>query len=302
MTGCARAKTVLPIDNSHPAFTRDLNKCILCAKCVRACHEIAGVGAIDLAFRGNSARVSTFGDKPILKSICESCGECVERCPTGALIPGSTKQATNEVKTICAYCGVGCSIYLGIRGNEIVSVRGDRESPVNKGGLCVKGRFGFDFVNHPDRLTKPLIRREGWSKDVEVNGNFKDIFREASWDEALDLVADKLSRIKAEHGPDSLGVLSSAKFTNEENYLVQKFARAVLGTNNVDHCARLCHASTVVAALAAFGDGAMSNSIADFAKADVLFVIGSNTTECHPIIGRIIRKGVKSGRHQADSG
>jgi formate dehydrogenase alpha subunit len=290
-----KSKEVLPIDNSHPAFTRDLNKCILCAKCVRACHEIAGVGAIDLAFRGNSARVSTFGDKPILKSICESCGECVERCPTGALIPESTKQATHEVKTICPYCGVGCSIYLGIRGNAIVSVRGDRESPVNRGGLCVKGRYGFDFINHPDRLTKPLIRKEGWSKDVEVNGNFKDIFREASWDEALDLVAKNLARIRAEHGPDGIGVLSSAKFTNEENYLLQKFARAVLGTNNVDHCARLCHASTVAAAAAAFGDGAMSNSIADIAKADVLFIIGSNTTECHPIIGRIVRKRVKSG-------
>jgi len=183
---------------------------------------------------------------------------------------------------------------LGIRGNEIVSVRGDRESPVNKGSLCVKGRFGFDFINHPDRLTKPLIRKKGWGKDVEVNGNFKDVFREANWDEALDLVASKLSETKEKYGPDSIGVLSSAKFTNEENYLVQKFTRAVLGTNNVDHCARLCHASTVVAALAAFGDGAMSNSIADFVKADLLFVIGSNTTECHPIIGRIIRQVVKS--------
>lgn len=289
-----KSQELLPIDDSHPAFTRDMNKCILCAKCVRACHEITGVGVIDLAFRGNSARISTFGDKPILKSICESCGECIDRCPTGALVPKAVKQATREVKTICPYCGVGCSIYLGVRGNEIVSVRGDRESPVNKGGLCVKGRFGFDFINHPDRLTKPLIRKEGWGKEVEVDGNFKDVFREASWDEAIDLVADKLSRIKAEHGPDSIGVLSSAKFTNEENYLVQKFARAVLGTNNVDHCARLCHASTVVAALAAFGDGAMSNSIADFTKAEVLFIIGSNTTECHPVIGRFIRQGVKS--------
>ncbi|MFC1920482.1 formate dehydrogenase subunit alpha [Chloroflexota bacterium] len=290
-----KSKELLPIDDSHPAFTRDMNKCILCSKCVRACHEIAGVGAIDLAFRGNSASVSTFGDKPILKSPCESCGECVDRCPTGALVSNNARQTTREVKTICPYCGVGCSIYLGIRGNEIVSVRGDKESPVNKGGLCVKGRFGFDFVNHPDRLTMPLIRKEGVGKDVKVNGNFKDIFREASWDEALDLVAENLSRIKEEHGPDSIGVLSSAKFTNEENYLVQKFSRAVIGTNNVDHCARLCHASTVVGAKAAFGDGAMSNSISDFAKADLLFVIGSNTTECHPIIGRIIRQRVNSG-------
>jgi len=288
-----KSTRVLPVDRAHPAFDRDLNKCILCAKCVRACHEIAGVGAIDLAFRGYDAKVATFGDKPLLESICESCGECVSRCPTGALLPKHARQATQQVKTICPYCGVGCSIYLGIRGNEIVDVQGDKESPVNQGGLCVKGRFGFDFVNHPDRLTKPLIRKEGRGKDTKVNGNLRDVFREASWDEALELVANKFSQVKGEYGPDSIGVLSSAKFSNEENYLVQKFARAVLGTNNVDHCARLCHASTVVAALAAFGDGAMSNSISDFTKADLLFVIGSNTTDCHPIIGRAIRQGVK---------
>jgi formate dehydrogenase alpha subunit len=290
-----KSKELIPIDDSHPAFTRDPNKCILCGKCVRACHEIAGVGAIDIAFRGNPAKVSTFGDKPILDSICESCGECIERCPTGALVPRDAKQPTKEVKTICGYCGVGCSLYLGTRDNEIVSVRGDKESPVNKGGLCVKGRFGFDFINHPNRLTVPLIRKEGYGKDIEVNGNFTDIFREATWDEALDLIAVKLLKIKDEYGPDSIGVLSSAKFTNEENYLMQKFARSVIGTNNVDHCARLCHASTVVAAKAAFGDGAMSNSISDFARTELLFVIGSNTTECHPVIGRLIRQRVKSG-------
>jgi len=285
----------LPVDTGHPAFIRDPNKCILCGKCVRACHEIAGVGAIDIAFRGYAAKVSTMGDKPIVESMCESCGECLARCPTGSLLPKRTIQPTREVKTICPYCGVGCSVYLGIRGNEIVSVRGDEESPVNQGGLCVKGRFGFDFINHPNRLTKPLIREDGYGKNIEVDGNFREVFREASWDEALELVASKLTHIKESYGPDSLGVLSSAKFTNEENFVVQKFARAVLGTNNVDHCARLCHASTVVAALSAFGDGAMSNSIADFAKADLLFVIGSNTTECHPIIGRIIRQKMESG-------
>jgi formate dehydrogenase alpha subunit len=291
-----KSKKKVAIDDSHPAYIRDMNKCILCGRCWRACHEIAGVEAIDIAFRGNSATVSTFGDKPILESNCEACGECLERCPTGALVPRNTKLAAREVKTVCPYCGVGCSIYLGVRGNEIVSVRGDKDSPVNKGGLCVKGRFGFDFVSHRDRLTMPLIRKEGWSKDVEVNGNFKDIFREATWDEAIEVVADRLSMIKAEHGPDSLGVLSSAKFTNEENYLVQKFARVVIGTNNVDHCARLCHASTVAGAAIAFGDGAMSNSIADFKKAELLFIIGSNTTECHPIIGRYVRQAVRSGK------
>jgi len=284
---------IYPVDNSHPAFERDLNKCILCAKCVRACNEIAGVGAIGLAFRGYSAKVATSGDKPILESICESCGECLARCPTGALVPKHEKQATREVKTICPYCGVGCSLYLGIRGNEIVSVRGDKDSPVNKGGLCVKGRFGFDFVQHSDRLNKPMIRNKGRGKDIKINGNFREVFREASWDEALGLVAERFEQVKTKYGPDSIGVLSSAKFTNEENYLVQKFARVVLGTNNIDHCARLCHASTVVGAIAAFGEGAMSNSFSDFAKADLLFIIGSNTTDCHPIIGRIIRQRVK---------
>jgi|SRR6056297_225579 len=286
---------VLAIDDSHPAFIYDPNKCILCAKCVRACHEIAGVGAIDLAFRGDESKVSTFGDKPILESICESCGECVSRCPTGALIPRHKKQAVRETKTVCPYCGVGCSIYLGTRGNEIVSVRGDDQSPVNKGGLCVKGRFGFDFINHPDRLTKPLIRNAGKGKDIKVDGDLHEVFREASWEEALDLVARRLSGIKDEYGPDRIGVLGSGKFTNEENYVVQKFARLVLGTNNVDHCARLCHASTVTGASAAFGRGAMSNSFSDIAAADLLFVIGSNTTDCHPIVGRIIRQGVNSG-------
>jgi len=234
-----RGTRVLPVDKSHPAFDRDPNKCILCARCVRACQEIACVGAIDLAFRGYAAKVSTFGDKPIHDSICESCGECIARCPTGALLPKHAKQATRQVKTICPYCGVGCSIYLGLRGNEIVEVQGDKESPVNKGGLCVKGRFGFDFVNHPSRLTKPLIRKEGKGKDIKVDGNLRDVFREASWDEALDLVAKKLAQIKEKYGADSIGVLSSAKCTNEENYLLQKFTRAVIGTNNIDHCARL---------------------------------------------------------------
>jgi len=287
---------VVPIDDSHPAFIRDMNKCILCGKCWRACHEIAGVEAIDVAYRGDMATVAAAGDIPIVESDCEGCGECLERCPTGALSLRNSILPTREVKTICPYCGVGCSIYLGIRGNQIVRVRGDKDSPVNKGGLCVKGRFGFDFVNHPDRLTKPLIRKEGKGKDIAVNGNWKDLFRETTWEEAISYAANKLNETKIKYGPDALGIISSAKFTNEENYLMQKFARAVIGTNNIDHCARLCHSSTVAAASLCFGDGAMSNSISDFSTADILFVIGSNTTECHPIIARYIRQAVRSGR------
>ena len=288
-----RSTRILSVDKSHPAFDRDHNKCILCGRCVHACQEIAVVGAIDLAFRGYETKVSTFGDKPIHDSICVSCGECISRCPTGALIPKYYKQPTHHVKTICPYCGVGCSIYLGIRGNEIVDVQGVKESPVNKGGLCVKGRFGFDFVNHPDRLTQPLIRREDVPKSaspIEIS----QAFLEADWDEALERVAQGLARARRRYGSQAIGVLSSAKCTNEDNYVIQKFARAVLGTNNVDHCARLCHASTVAAALAAFGDGAMSNSISDIDRADLFFVIGSNTTECHPIIGRRIKRAIRS--------
>jgi formate dehydrogenase alpha subunit len=286
---------VLPVDRSHPAFIRDLNKCILCAKCVRACHEIACVDAIDIAFRGNSARIATFGDKPIVESVCKSCGECVARCPTGALVPKWEKTPVKEVRTICPYCGVGCSIYLGVRDNKVVSVRGDPEGPANRGSLCVKGRWGYDFLSHPERLTTPLIRLPGVSRKAAHNGHVHEVFREASWDEALELAAKKLLELRQNYGPDSIAALSSAKCTSEDNYVMQKFTRVVIGTNNIDHCARLCHASTVVGGIAAFGQGAMSNSYSDFEKTELFFVIGSNTTECHPIIGSIIKRRVRFG-------
>ena len=259
------------------------------------CDEIQGVGAIDFADRGFHTRISTFAGRPWSDSICQTCGECVERCPTGALIPKHIVAPEREVKTLCPFCGVGCTIQVGVRGNTLVRARGDLNSPVNQGGLCVKGRFGLDFVNHPDRLTRPLIRKDGVPKSIAANAvaEVSEVFREADWEEALDRVAAGLNRIRETAGPDALGVLSSAKCTNEENYLVQKFARAAIGTNNVDHCARLCHSSTVVAALAAFGDGAMSNSISDIAQAEALLVIGSNTTECHPVIARRIKQNVR---------
>jgi formate dehydrogenase major subunit len=217
-----RATTSIPIDTSNPFFDRDLNKCVFCTRCVRVCQELVGVSAIDLAFRGYSGKVSTFGDKPLVESRCVSCGECLIRCPVGALIPKNVQHPTREVKTICSYCGVGCGIYLGVRGGVIVNVRGDPDNPVNKGNLCVKGRFGHGYINHPERLTSPLIKRDGE-------------FVEATWEEALDLVASKLASYKS----DQFAVISSAKCTNEENYVIQKFARAVIGTNNIDHCARL---------------------------------------------------------------
>lgn len=280
-------------DHSNPAFDFEPDKCILCGKCVRRCDEMVGVGAIDFCHRGDETVIRPFGEKPILQSVCQSCGECVEHCPTGALLPKNLFIPEREIKTICPYCGVGCSIHLGIRAGKVVRVRGDETSPVNRGELCVKGRYGLDFVNHPDRLTRPLIRKEGVSKSVPVQ-EIHQAFREVSWNEALDRVSRGLARLKDSYGPKAIGFLSSAKCTNEENYLFQKFARATLGTNNVDHCARLCHASTVAAALAAFGDGAMSNSISDIDHADVFLVIGSNTTECHPIIGRRIKRAIKN--------
>jgi predicted molibdopterin-dependent oxidoreductase YjgC len=221
--GIPRDTTPRAIDTSNPFFDLDRNRCILCSRCVRACQEITGVGAIDMAYRGYNMKVATFGDTSLMDSICRSCGECMVRCPVGALTPKETVRPEREVKTVCPYCGVGCSMYLGVKDNRIINVRGDEQGPVNQGRLCVKGRFGIaEFVNHQDRLTTPLIRKN-------------NRLTAASWEEALSLVAVRLGKY---HG-DEVAVISSAKSTNEDNYVMQKFARAVLGTNNVDHCARL---------------------------------------------------------------
>ncbi|MFW6107818.1 MAG: molybdopterin-dependent oxidoreductase, partial [bacterium] len=268
------------IDDSNPFFVRDLARCVLCGRCVRICHTVRGVGAIDFAYRGYDTRVLPAGGL-IADSTCESCGQCVEACPVGAL---SARQETlppaREVTTTCGYCGCGCGMVLGIRGNRIVQVRGEEANPASHGQLCVKGRFGLDFVGSADRLTAPLVKRDGE-------------FEETSWDEALDLVGSTLKQIKAEHGPDAIAGLSSAKCTNEENYLFQKFMRAAVGTNNVDHCARLCHASTVAGLARAFGSGAMTNSIDELEHADCILVTGSNTTEAHPIIALRIKAAVE---------
>ncbi len=215
----------IPIDNSNPFFIRNPNKCVLCGICVRTCEEINGVRVLDFAFRGYETKISTLMNKPINESVCESCGECVVRCPTGALIIRDYQRPDRAVTTICPYCGTGCGIRLGVRGDKVISVRGDRDNPINKGQLCVKGRFGYHFINHPDRLTTPLIKRNG-------------AFVEASWDEALELVATKFKEVQDKYGPEALAGLSSARVTNEENYLFQKLLRC-LGTNSIDHCARL---------------------------------------------------------------
>ena len=222
------------LEENNKMISRDLNKCILCGRCVRACNEIQVNEVLDFSMRSSKAKVGPAFDEDYINSSCVFCGECAQVCPTGAI---TFKQARfagrpwelNKVRTTCAYCGVGCQLDLFIKDNKIVKVMGNREygSP-NQGSLCVKGRFGMDFVSHPDRLKKPLIR---YNKDEEL--------KEATWDEAYAFIADKLSAIKKTYGPDSIAGLSSARCTNEENYLFQKFMRAAVGTNNVDHCARL---------------------------------------------------------------
>ncbi len=273
-----KLKRPIFLDSSNPFFVRDSEKCVLCGKCVRVCEEIQGLAALEVFNDGAYSKIITAGDGLIAESICESCGQCVAACPTGALMPKDFKWPEKEVKTICPYCGVGCGVYLAVRGGEVVGVRGDPGNPVNRGSLCVKGKFGYEFVNHPDRLTSPLIRRNGK-------------LCEATWDEALEVVAKKLN----EHRGDEVAVVSSAKCTNEENYLIQKLARAVLETNNVDHCARLCHASSVAGLGQSFGSGAMTNSIEEIKDAALILAIGTNTTKTHPVIGLKVRKAVRDG-------
>jgi len=278
-------KLLEPIDDSSEVISRDPNKCILCGRCVRACAEITCQGILNFASRGSKTIIVADLSWPLGKSSCVACGACVQACPTGALTEKLAQfqgrsWEFRKVQTTCPYCGVGCQIELNIKDNRIVKIYGVEDGPDNKGNLCVKGRFGFDYVHHPDRLTTPLIKRNGK-------------LEKASWDEALDLIVARFEELKNKYGGDALAGLSSAKCTNEENYLFQKFVRTCFGTNNVDHCARLCHASTLAGLSKAFGSGAMTNSIREFEKADVVLVTGSNTTENHPVIGSYLKHLIK---------
>jgi formate dehydrogenase major subunit len=287
-------------DLSHPAIAVNLDACIQCTRCVRACRDEQMNDVIGLALRGNAEKIVFDMDDPMGNSTCVSCGECVQACPTGALMPAREVGLTvpdKQVDSVCPYCGVGCQMTYNVKDNKILYVEG-RDGPANHGRLCVKGRYGFDYAHHPQRLTVPLIRRA----DAPKSGDFTmdptrvmDVFREASWEEALEYAGGKLAEIRDNFGRKALAGFGSAKGSNEEAYLFQKLVRVGFGSNNVDHCTRLCHASSVVALLEGIGSGAVSNPVMDVTKAEVVVVIGANPTVNHPVAATWIKNAVANG-------
>jgi len=288
-------------DLSHPAIAVNLDACIQCTRCLRACREEQVNDVIGYAHRGPASSIVFDLDDALGASSCVACGECVQACPTGALMPAGgvgLESADKSVDSVCPYCGVGCQLTYHVRHNRILHVSG-RAGPANSSRLCVKGRYGFDYANHPGRLTVPLIRRDDAPKRadlaLEPNAPLRD-FRQASWEEAMERAAGGLRRIRDAHGPQALAGFGSAKGSNEEAYLFQKLVRIGFGTNNVDHCTRLCHASSVVALLEMIGSGAVSNPVRDAAQAEVILIIGSNTTVNHPVAATFIKNQVKAGK------
>ena len=287
-------------DATHAAITVNLDACIQCTRCVRACRDEQVNDVIGFAFRGAHSQVVFDMDDPMGDSTCVGCGECVQACPTGALMPAQKVglvKADRLVDSLCPYCGVGCQLTYHVKDNKILFVQG-RDGPANHGRLCVKGRYGFDYAHHPHRLTQPLIRRD----DAPKRGDFvmepnrvMEFFREATWEEALLRAGGGLKTIRDTYGKKSLAGFGSAKGSNEEAYLFQKLVRTGFGSNNVDHCTRLCHASSVVALLEGIGSGAVSNPVMDVMKASVVIVIGANPTVNHPVAATWIKNAVKQG-------
>jgi formate dehydrogenase major subunit len=287
-------------DISHPAMSVNLDACIQCTRCVRACREVEVNDVIGYAFRGTHSQIVFDLGDPMGESTCVACGECVQACPTGALAPAHEAYLAptdRTVSSLCPYCGVGCQLTYHVHDNTIVRVEG-RDGPANHDRLCVKGRFGFDYVHHPQRLTRPLIRKAGMPKSADFTMDPAaplTAFREASWEEALALAGGTLRRIRDEQGPSALAGFGSAKGSNEEAYLFQKLVRTGFGTNNVDHCTRLCHASSVAALLEGIGSGAVSNPVMDVLQAEVVFLIGANPVVNHPVAATWIKNAVKNG-------
>ncbi len=291
-------------DVSHPAMAVNLDACIQCNRCVRACREEQVNDVIGYANRGAHSQIVFDLDDEMGNSSCVACGECVQACPTGALMPKTqigSQVVDKKVDSVCPFCGVGCLLTYNVKDNQIVSVDG-RNGPANHNRLCVKGRFGFDYIHNPQRLTMPLIRKPGVPKDPEAIGQlnrdasaWSEVFREATWEEALALAGGKLKQLRDTHGKKTLAGFGSAKGSNEEAYLFQKLVRTGFGSNNVDHCTRLCHASSVAALLEGVGSGAVSNQVNDVEHAGLIFVIGSNPTTNHPVAATWMKNAAKRG-------
>jgi len=272
-------------DISHPYMRSELSKCINCYRCVRACDEVQGEMVLTMAGRGFDAHIVKGFDQSFMDSDCVSCGACAQACPTNAIsdvFQSKSIQGTKKTRTICTYCGVGCNLEVATVGGKIKSIQAPYEAEANGGHTCLKGRYAFKFYDHPDRLTSPMIKR---------NGEFEKV----TWEEAYDFIADNLNRIKTTNGPDAIAGISSARTPNEENYLMQKFIRAVIGTNNIDCCARVCHSPTALGMQRTFGTGAATNSIADLERTDCILVIGANPTDAHPVTGAKIKQKFMKG-------
>ena len=301
--GASRFAVAAPrvADTSHPAIAVHLDACIRCTRCVRACREVQVNDVIGMARRGGQATIVFDFAATLGASSCVACGECVAACPTGALRLADSARvepgAQKEIASLCPYCGVGCQVSYQVADDKILAVTG-RDGPANAGRLCVKGRFGYDYARHGARLTMPLIRRHDAKKDPSLSGTheeWRSAFREASWDEALAFAAQGLLRIKGENGRHALAGFGSAKGSNEEAYLFQKLVRLGFGNHNVDHCTRLCHASSVTALLEGIGSGAVSNPVRDVQHADVIMVIGANPTVNHPVAASFIKNAAQQG-------
>ena len=273
-------------DLSHPYMTSDLSKCINCYRCVRACDEVQGQFVLSMAGRGFDSRIIKGMDESFDDSPCVSCGACSQACPTAAIsdvFKSKSIANTKKTRTVCNYCGVGCNLEVATSGGVIKGIQAPYDAEVNQGHTCLKGRYAFKFYDHPDRITSPMIKR---------NGEFEKV----SWDEAYDHIATKFSSFKDEFGPDSMAGISSARCTNEENYLMQKFFRAVIGTNNIDGCARVCHSPTALGMQKTFGTGAATNSVEDIKYTNAILVIGANPTEGHPVTGAKLKQFAISGK------